>query len=142
MTASGQEVPSLGEVDCKLTLQGSTFSLRAVIMPTMVGNSFDVILGTDWLGAHQAVLDYGTHTMKLTTGRNRVLTLGGHNDPQVATARKVVDCCVSCLGSAETIPIITAKQAGYAGRTSTVMSLVNEELPLSYLQGRALGCAP
>ncbi|VFQ95771.1 unnamed protein product [Cuscuta campestris] len=47
---------------CPLVVQGKSFPANLIELPH---REFDVILGMDWLTANQAVVDCGTHTVRL-----------------------------------------------------------------------------
>jgi hypothetical protein len=69
-TADGHSTAIIGQCTCKIKLQQHT-SVTPVYACAL-NDSFDVVLGDDWLTEHRAYLDFGSKTCVLQQGQKQV----------------------------------------------------------------------
>ena len=60
-----------------MTIQGREFEADLICI---VMAPYDIILGMDWLTRHEAVIDFSTRTVTISSGVQYVCKFKGHND--------------------------------------------------------------
>ncbi|KAJ9567767.1 LOW QUALITY PROTEIN: hypothetical protein OSB04_003733 [Centaurea solstitialis] len=94
---------------CTIELDGEPFS--ATLIPMNVG-SFDVVLGIDWLHAHDANIGYGKKMVTLPTSRGEMITVYGDKKK----------------GTNTTISMIKARKCLAKGCTSYLAYVIDTKL--------------
>jgi RNase H-like domain found in reverse transcriptase/Reverse transcriptase (RNA-dependent DNA polymerase)/Integrase zinc binding domain/Chromo (CHRromatin Organisation MOdifier) domain/Integrase core domain/Aspartyl protease/Eukaryotic translation initiation factor 3 subunit G len=64
--ADGSLTECLGRVTLRVKIQGNTFTVIALVVD--MNDSFDLVLGQQWLLEHRAVIDFDRQTVALRTG--------------------------------------------------------------------------
>jgi predicted aspartyl protease len=87
LMADGTTASCLGQVSVRIKIQRHTFTVRAFV--TDMNDSFDLILGQQWLHDHQAIIDFRRESITLKKGRTActLIAPSEHAAPH-ATSRK------------------------------------------------------
>ncbi len=144
-TANGQSVPLLGQCTFKISIQGYTGAVTALVMDELLPNT-DIILGDDWLTRHGVQLCYQTRTCTIRKGNNRTEVLHVGRDHLPFTDEQVVhQLVVAMLQAQAPPPVISAKQAVKAIRKGSQTFTVLVQAVSEHTQRQHSGtlmCAP